>query len=133
MTPEQQAAYEERREQIRAVTKKISDLSPEEREDMAREIGTILTCERRALSPFNCCMLAFQRPDATIVGGFRQWQQVGRKVKKGERGCYIWIPLGDRSTPGEAVPDERRFKLVAVFDVSQTEPLDAEDSDATLS
>jgi antirestriction protein ArdC len=76
-------------------------------------------------------MAVLQRPDVTIVGGFRQWQQVGRKVKKGEHGLYIWIPLGTRETDDQGLtrtemPDERRFKLVAVFDVSQTEEMEEE-------
>jgi antirestriction factor ArdC-like protein len=132
MTPEEQTAWEARRAQMQAVTKQLAALSDEERAAMAQRIGVILTCEARALSPWNCCMLAFQRPDATVVGGFQQWKRVGRKVKKGERGSYIWIPLGTRETDGAgqpqtAMPDERRFKMVAVFDLSQTEAMEEEE------
>lgn len=126
LTPEQQAAYEQRREQIRTVSKQIAALTDEQRYELALKVGRIVTCEQRPLSQYNCCMLAFQRPDATIVGGFQQWKRVGRKVKKGEHGSYVWIPLGGRRTDEAGLtqtqmPDERRFKLVAVFDVSQTE------------
>src|SRR5262245_41230196 len=129
MTEEQQAAYEERRAQMRAITKKIAAMTPEDRMQMAAQVGVVLTCERRALSPFNCCMLVHQRPDVTIVGGFQQWKRVGRMVKKGEHGCYIWIPLGTRETDDQGMtrtdmPDEKRFKLVAVFDVAQTETME---------
>jgi len=131
MTPEQQAAYEERREQMRTITKKISALTDDERAQMARQIGTVYTCERRELSPFNACMLIFQRGDATIVGGVRQWNTVGRKVKKGEHGSYIWVPMGRRETDDQGTThvdmgDERRFKMVAVFDVAQTELMEEE-------
>ena len=42
----------------------------------------------------NNTMLIFQqRPDATLVAGFRKWQnQFGRHVKKGEHGITIIAP-----------------------------------------
>jgi antirestriction protein ArdC len=78
-------------------------------------------------------MLVLQRPDVTIVGGLQQWRKLGRHVKKGEKGCYMWVPLGTRETDEQGMmhtdmPDEKRFKLVAVFDVSQTEEISKEEA-----
>jgi antirestriction protein ArdC len=124
-TPEQQTAFAERRTQMQTLSKQIAAMSEAERQTLAAQIGTIVTCEQRALSPYNTCMVAAQRPGITIIGGFQQWKRLGRAVRKGEKGVYIWVPLGprsesDRSGDGTA-PDERRFRLVAVFDVSQTD------------
>ena len=34
----------------------------------------------------NTLLIAMQRPDATLVTGYRNWQSMGRQVKKGEKG-----------------------------------------------
>jgi len=36
---------------------------------------------------------ASQKPDATRVAGLYAWNQLGRKVKKGERGIRILAPM----------------------------------------
>ena len=128
MTPEQHVAFEQRREQMRQLSKTIAAMSEADRQALAAQVGTILTCGEppRQLSPYNTCMLVSQRPDATVVGGFQQWKRLGRAVKKGEKASYIWVPMmpsngDDRPTRDGSEPDEQRFRLVAVFDVSQTQ------------
>ena len=80
----------------------------------------------------NAMLIAMQAPHATDVSGFAQWKTRGRAVRKGETGIRILAPAGRRdATEGdeehEAQPERRFFRLVSVFDVSQTEPLaDAE-------
>ena len=93
----------------------------------------------------NNTMLIFQqRPDATLVAGFRKWQnQFGRHVKKGEHGITIIAPTPykkkieaqkldpDTKAPvldenGQAVIEEKEvviplFRPVKVFDVAQTD------------
>lgn len=80
----------------------------------------------------NTLLIALQRPDATHVAGFHRWKQLGRSVKKGEHGIAILAPLvykrADQDQAVEATGDEnsspktlRGFKVVYVFDVSQTE------------
>jgi antirestriction protein ArdC len=74
---------------------------------------------------------AVQRPDATYVAGFNRWKDLGRFVKKGEKGIAILAPLvyrrkcdDDHSEPADdeqAARVLRGFKVVHVFDVSQTE------------
>ena len=76
-------------------------------------------------------MSASQRPDATRVAGLYAWNQLGRRVKKGERGIRILAPMigTQRKPDSEADQDIRTqnqpvlvgFRSVCVFDVSQTE------------
>jgi antirestriction protein ArdC len=97
-------------------------------------------------SPSNVLLICAQRPDATRVAGIRTWNGLGRRVTRGEHGIAILAPCIYRAAPGEpattdhraesasATPDVlepaaeadgairqlRGFKVVHVFDVSQT-------------
>jgi hypothetical protein len=85
-------------------------------------------------SPNNVLLITVQRPDATRVAGYRTWQQLGRQVRKGERGIGILAPITYR--PDASPDDDRRaatpeseesrravrtFRVTHVFDISQTE------------
>jgi hypothetical protein len=79
----------------------------------------------------NILEIARQKPDATRVAGLYAWNQLGRKVRKGEKGIRILAPMiGIRrkkdseaeknpTTPNHAVLVG--FRAVYVFDASQTE------------
>ncbi|SNT13476.1 Antirestriction protein ArdC [Granulicella rosea] len=81
----------------------------------------------------NILEIARQKPDATRVAGLYAWNQLGRKVKRGEKGTRILAPLigirkkkdseAERSKDPAAVnqPVLVGFRAVYVFDVSQTE------------
>jgi antirestriction protein ArdC len=80
----------------------------------------------------NQLLIALQRPEATRVAGYRKWLALGYVVRKGERGLRIWAPCPpskkrlDQWKRAGANPDQRPrtfFRLVAVFDRSQVEPL----------
>lgn len=82
----------------------------------------------------NQLLIALQAPDAQFVAGFHAWKDLGRRVSKGQRGIRILAPMplrgrdSDQQPTAESKPaaDDRPrtlFKSVAVFDVSQTEPL----------
>jgi antirestriction protein ArdC len=82
---------------------------------------------------FNNQLLIFlQRPDATRVAGFRKWQELNRFVRKGEKGIQIFAPCKYKTKTEDANGDEkslneiRGFRVVHVFDISQTdgEPLE---------
>jgi antirestriction protein ArdC len=73
----------------------------------------------------NQLLIYMQSPEATQVAGFRQWQGMGRQVQKGERAIRIFAPISVRDRED---PDKKNlvgFKMVNVFDISQTqgEPL----------
>jgi antirestriction protein ArdC len=75
-------------------------------------------------SPTNVLLIISQFPDATQVAGFRTWQTLGRRVRRGERAIWILAPVFAR-LPGPADDETSRsatgFRPVAVFDVSQTD------------
>lgn len=75
----------------------------------------------------NCLLIALQSCEATYVAGFARWKQLGRNVKKGEKGLMILAPIVSRKK-AEGQADEtdnersvRGFRAVHVFEVSQTE------------
>ncbi len=78
----------------------------------------------------NQILLAMQAPHASFVAGFHAWHELGRTVRKGQHGLRILAPMPlrdqDESASGSKADEGKvrvLFKSVAVFDVSQTEPL----------
>ena len=73
----------------------------------------------------NCLLILMQRPDATRVSGYRSWQQLGRQVRKGEKGIKILAPISRTVAEDEETGEKVRalvgFKTATVFDVSQTD------------
>jgi len=83
----------------------------------------------------NLILITIQRPDATRVAGYSTWKDLGRWVKKGEKGIAILAPcLPPKSARVTELEDEKSdeeervteirplyFKVVHVFDISQTE------------
>jgi hypothetical protein len=96
-----------------------------------------LTAYLNAMSRFhnyslgNILEIARQRPDAARVAGFWKWKELGRSVKKGEKGIRILAPIIGvrRKKDEEANKDITKqntavlvgFRSAYVFDVSQTE------------
>ena len=78
----------------------------------------------------NCLRIAFQMPNASQVAGFRRWQELGRHVRKGEKGIGILAPMAYRQRKETTDLEEdslvltHGYKVVHVFDVSQTEGQD---------
>ncbi len=96
-----------------------------------------LTAYLNAMSRFhnyslgNILEIARQKPDATRVAGFWKWKELGRSVRKGEKGIRIMAPIIGvrRKKDEEAEKDITKqntavlvgFRSAYVFDVSQTE------------
>ena len=81
----------------------------------------------------NILAIARQRPTATRVAGFRAWNEMGRFVKKGEKGIQILAPMiGHRRRKDAAEPESESkphsvligFRAVYVFDLGQTDGVD---------
>jgi antirestriction protein ArdC len=93
-------------------------------------IGFLKTIARfHRYSLHNVLLIASQKPNATYVAGFRTWNQLGRFVKKGERGILILAPIVRRKPEndqdrGEISASIAGFRLAYVFDVSQTDGQD---------
>jgi hypothetical protein len=99
-----------------------------------------LTAYLNAMSRFhnysfgNVLEIARQRPEATRVAGFWKWKELGRSVKKGQKGIRILAPIIGvrRKKDEEAEKDITKqntavlvgFRATYVFDVSQTEGAD---------
>lgn len=80
----------------------------------------------------NCMLVKSQLPNATLVAGYKKWQEMGRQVRRGEHGLTITAissriydtETGEKDENGNAIIDKNRssvFFPVTVFDVSQTE------------
>lgn len=88
----------------------------------------------------NTILIVAQRPTATMVMGFKEWQKLGRFVNKGEKGLRILAPTKRklemekidpetkkplRDEKGEIITEKKDvisgFNMVSVFDVSQTD------------
>ena len=96
-----------------------------------------LTVYLNAMSRFhnysfgNILEIARQKPDATRVAGMFAWNQLGRRVIKGEKGIRILAPVigAGRKGQEDAEKDLTKqnqpvlvgFRAVYVFDISQTE------------
>jgi len=82
----------------------------------------------------NLLLILAQKPDATMVAGFRQWQAKGRQVRKGEKSIKIF---GYREKKTETAADDdtssdegrvvRYFPTLSVFDIAQTDPIEGAD------
>ena len=104
-------------------------MTEDERSALVLKLGAIVTCEGRALSAFNSCLVLTQFPTASMVGGFRQWKGHGRSVKKGEHGLMIWVPTTGKDDTEQPTEEETEgvakragFIMGTVFDITQTEP-----------
>ncbi|ADV83158.1 ArdC family protein [Terriglobus saanensis] len=96
-----------------------------------------LTAYLNAMSRFhnyslgNILEIARQKPDATRVAGFWKWKELGRSVKKGEKGIRILAPIvgiqrkkkeeAEKDITKQNVPVLVGFRSAYVFDVTQTE------------
>jgi antirestriction protein ArdC len=71
-------------------------------------------------SPNNIILIYMQKPEATHVAGFNLWRQLGRPVRKGEKGIAIFAPHTYKSKDDEE-SKEIGFHVEHVFDISQTD------------
>jgi hypothetical protein len=94
----------------------------------------------------NILAIARQRPTATRVAGFYAWKELGRFVKKGEKGVQILAPMigyRRRRDAAEQEPNANQdakpapmligFRAVYVFDVAQTEGEDLPEFEHNIS
>jgi antirestriction protein ArdC len=83
----------------------------------------------------NILLIASQKPTATKVAGIRAWNELGRRVRRGEKGIIIFALLigykhnrdeANQSQQSDAKTDKPEprligFRSVYVFDIQQTE------------
>lgn len=129
-TLEQKQAAEERRAKMRELAKAVSAMTEAERNAIVARAGGVVTVEGRRLSLFNTVFALQQDGAASVLGGFQQWRNAGRQVRKGEKAIAIWVPIEKTSAPSAAPGGEeddedrvKRFRLVSMFDIAQTDPI----------
>jgi hypothetical protein len=115
-------------ENMKAIQAKIKAMSPEAKGELWSKLGTI-TAEGHALSVHNTISLYYQSgfKPAIQVGGFKQWQKVGRIVRKGEHSIgSILVPTGSSKSNDDSSDDtDIHFISVPVFDIAQTDEIQA--------
>ena len=137
---EQKSSKDRLREITDSIEQGIKDLF--ESDKYRQYLRTMSRFHRYSVN--NTLLIAMQRPDATHIAGFSNWRnQFGRHVRKGEKGIQIIAPTPykkkidavkvdpDTKAPvldqnGDAIMEEIEiripmFRVVSVFDVSQTE------------
>jgi antirestriction protein ArdC len=78
----------------------------------------------------NLLLIAAQRDNATQVAGFRRWQELGRQVRKGEKGIKIIgfaqrkITETDAATGEDVEKKIPYFPTRTVFDIAQTDVIE---------
>ena len=106
-------------------------------EQLQQGKSEMLTAYLTAMAQFhsysfgNILLIARQKPDAQRVAGIRTWNELGRYVKKGEKGIQILAPMmgfrrrKDDGSDEDAATQRQQvligFRVVYVFDVSQTD------------
>jgi len=114
-----------------AVDYLIEQLEAGHSETLAAYLGTMARFHNYSFG--NILQIARQRPDATRVAGFGAWKELGRFVKRGEKGIQILAPVvGYRRRKDDAEQDADTkpqpvlmgFRAVFVFDYAQTEGAD---------
>jgi hypothetical protein len=82
-------------------------------------------------SPRNQLLILLQRPTATLVAGIKRWNELGRKIQKGEKGIRILAPTLRKVEIEEENKETRElclkveehligFHETIVFDLGQT-------------
>ena len=124
------------REEVKAITEKLEKGIQNlfESDNFKNYLKTLSKFHHYSLG--NTILIAMQKPDATLVAGYTSWQKSFRRhVKKGEKGISILAPTpykkkvevekvdpatGDKTKEIQEIVVPA-FKVVNVFDVSQTE------------
>lgn len=85
----------------------------------------------RQYSYRNKILTQSQNPKASLVAGYRAWQDKGRQVQRGEKALKIFVPSlaakkdkdgnYSRDKEGNVIKEVKGFYLASVYDVRQTE------------
>lgn len=126
-TDSERQAVREHRANLTAAAKAMEDSCPA---DIDRAAAILAGYSRRnvALILVQCQGRGRAFPGA--VAGFHDWRKVGRKVRKGASGYFIWAPvIGKKTSDGADDSDgsPRGFTARFVFDVADTEPADVKE------
>lgn len=134
---QREAADQARRETVEQLHEQLADgiANLDDKDAWQRWLG--MTSKQHRYSFNNVMLTMLQKPDATMIAGYRAWQAMGHQVRRGEKAIKILGPvtrkveLVDRAT-GEPIRDNdgrpqyvRQLvgvRPVSVFDASQVDP-----------
>jgi hypothetical protein len=112
-----------------ALTRLMAELESGRSEALKNYLATMGRFHRYSWN--NALLIHAQRPTATRVAGFRTWHEMGRAVKRGEKGIAIMAPIlvknkgAERIVEKLAKPEDAYrltgFRTAYVFDVGQTD------------
>jgi hypothetical protein len=113
--------------------------SPYQQRTTQSDLGTMARFHNYSFG--NILQIARQRPTATRVAGFSAWKELGRFVKRGEKGIQILAPVTgyrrrkdetEGETDSKPQPVLMGFRAVYVFDYAQTEGVDLPELEHTI-
>ena len=133
-----------REDAMKVAEQKLQDLAHALEQGRSQVLEDYLTAVARLhkYSFRNLMLITSQCPEAVHVAGFHTWRSMDRTVKKGESGIAILAPLTRRAntedrttanigaradgpeTKTEDTSDPMGYRVVYVFDISQTEGKD---------
>ena len=134
---EKEQFAQQRREKVDELHKQLADNVTRLNEGEAWQKWLSMAAKFHRYSFNNVLLIAVQKPDATLVAGYRAWQAMGHQVRKGETSIKVLGPVTRRmpvldTATGQPARDSsgevlyRRqmigTKPVSVFDASQVEP-----------
>lgn len=122
----------DRKEELKAITDKLEQGTRDVFESGRFEAYLKSMSKFYRYSLNNCILIAIQCPGATLVAGYKKWQnEFERTVRKGEKAIRIIAPVPKKFTKivkdpvtGEDMEEEHKlmtYRSVPVFDISQTE------------
>lgn len=110
---------------IKEITKKLEDgvkavFESDRYKNYLKFMGTF-----HNYSVNNIVLIMMQKPDASLVAGYKAWQSKGRQVRKGEKAIRILAPCPHKAVK-EVDGEEKEihwttYRVASVFDVSQTD------------
>ncbi|SFL28591.1 protein of unknown function [Lachnospiraceae bacterium KH1T2] len=135
-------AAEDRKKEMKDITDKLEKGVAEifQSDSYKKFLDTMAKFPRYSLN--NNILIMMQKPDATLCQSYTGWKQMGRYVKKGEKGIRILAPTPYKLEREQEKTDEKgrivfdkdgepvkekvevnitAFKPVSTFDLSQTE------------
>lgn len=111
------AQKKERRDALYVMAHEMADAALTDTSALADYLG--VQAKLGKTSVVNSLLVAAQKPEASFIRSFEDWQKHGRSVMKGEKGIDILTPSGEYERADGSTG--MGFDVKRVFDVSQTQ------------
>lgn len=115
---------EQRREEANALQASIADQVANLPAQWLAYLGAVQRFGTYSLN--NILLILSQRPDATQVAGFRQWQKAGRQVNRGAKSIKIFGFATKKYEDDDGEEATRTYyPVLSVFDIADTSPIES--------